>query len=214
MDVALYTGNFGSKTISGLNLSPDLVWIKTRGPYSGDHNLYDAVRGTGNRLRSNTTDQEDAYGGLTAFNSNGFTLEAKGAVNGSGETYVAWTWDAGSSTVTNTQGSITSQVRANASAGFSVVTFNSGNSDGEFSVGHGLGVAPRLVIMKSRTRSGGPWWVHHLSATDTTTKYLQLSTTSAVIDNGGSGSIWGAALPTNFNSVWVFRWSRKSTHSK
>jgi hypothetical protein len=197
MDVALYTGNFGSKTISGLNLSPDLVWIKTRGPYSGDHNLYDAVRGTGNRLRSNTTDQEDAYGGLTAFNSNGFTLEAKGAVNGSGETYVAWTWDAGSSTVTNTEGSITSQVRANASAGFSVVTFNSGNSDGEFSVGHGLGVAPRLIIMKSRTRSGGPWWVHHLSATDTTTKYLQLSTTSAVIDNGGSGSIWGAALPTS-----------------
>jgi hypothetical protein len=197
MDVALYTGNFGSKTISGLNLSPDLVWIKTRGPYSGDHNLYDAVRGTGNRLRSNTTDQEDAYGGLTAFNSNGFTLEAKGAVNGSGETYVAWAWDAGSSTASNTEGSITSQVRANASAGFSVVTFNSGNSDGEFSVGHGLGVAPRLIIMKSRTRSGGPWWVHHLSATDTTTKYLQLSTTSAVIDNGGSGSIWGAALPTS-----------------
>jgi hypothetical protein len=198
MDVALYTGNGSTQTISGLNFSPDFVWIKSRSGAGYFHELYDTIRGATNRLFSNSTNAESANANsLTSFDSAGFTLGSNDGANESSQTYAAWTWDAGSSTVTNTQGSITSQVRANASAGFSVVTFNSGNSDGEFSVGHGLGVAPRLVIMKSRTRSGGPWWVHHLSATDTTTKYLQLSTTSAVIDNGGSGSIWGAALPTS-----------------
>jgi hypothetical protein len=197
MDAVLYTGNGSTQTISGLNFSPDLVWIKKRSGIEW-HCINDTVRGAELYLSSNTTNAESgASNVLTAFTSTGYTVGSQGLVNDNGFTFASWCWDAGSSTVTNTEGSITSQVRANASAGFSVVTFNSGNSDGEFSVGHGLGVAPRLVIMKSRTRSGGPWWVHHLSATDTTTKYLQLSTTSAVIDNGGSGSIWGAALPTS-----------------
>ena len=204
MDVALYTGNGSTQTISGLNFSSagqtGLVWIKSRS--SGTwHNLTDAVRGVNKSLFSNSTIAETAETDIvTALSSTGFTLGADANADGtniSGASYAAWCWASPTSTSTNTEGSITSQVRANASAGFSVVTFNSGNSDGEFSVGHGLGVAPRLIIMKSRTRSGGPWWVHHLSATDTTTKYLQLSTTSAVIDNGGSGSIWGAALPTS-----------------
>jgi hypothetical protein len=189
MDVALYTGNFGSKTISGLNLSPDLVWIKTRGPYSGDHNLYDAVRGTGNRLRSNTTDQEDAYGGLTAFNSNGFTLEAKGAVNGSGETYVAWTWDAGSSTVTNTQGSITSQVRANASAGFSVVTYTVGSNTSQ-TIGHGLGVAPQLLLVKERNQANN-WQVYHASLGNGNFLYLNGTNASA------ANNLWNNTSPTS-----------------
>jgi hypothetical protein len=189
MDVALYTGNFGSKTISGLNLSPDLVWIKTRGPYSGDHNLYDAVRGTGNRLRSNTTDQEDAYGGLTAFNSNGFTLEAKGAVNGSGETYVAWTWDAGSSTVTNTEGSITSQVRANASAGFSVVTYTVGSNTSQ-TIGHGLGVAPQLLLVKERNQANN-WQVYHASLGNGNFLYLNGTNASA------ANNLWNNTSPTS-----------------
>jgi hypothetical protein len=71
-------------------------------------------------------------------------------LNQSGRTYVAWTWDAGSSTVTNTEGSITSQVRANASAGFSVVTYTGTGSAA--TVGHGLGVAPSLIIVKNRER--------------------------------------------------------------
>jgi hypothetical protein len=198
MDVKTFTGNHPTgQSITSLNFSPDFVWLKDRAGTNW-HYVFDTIRGTEKAIFTNATNAENTYSGtLTSFNSDGFTLGSDNATNQNGNGYVAWTWDAGSSTVSNTEGSITSQVRANASAGFSVVTFNSGNSDGEFSVGHGLGVAPRLIIMKSRTRSGGPWWVHHLSATDTTTKYLQLSTTSAVIDNGGSGSIWGAALPTS-----------------
>jgi len=201
MDVKLYTGNGSTQTISGLNFSPDLVWIKCRSSIE-DNVLSDIIRGTNKFLYSNATNAEDtAYNNVfNSFDSTGFTLGYQagfGGVNVNSRTYAAWCWDAGSSTVSNTSGSITSSVRASASAGFSVVTFNSGGSNGEFTVGHGLGVAPKFIIMKSRTRNGGPWWVHHLSTTDTTTKYLQLSATAAMLDNGGSGSIWGAALPTS-----------------
>jgi hypothetical protein len=84
-------------------------------------------------------------------------------VNGSGEaTYVAWTWDAGSSTVTNTEGSITSQVRANASAGFAVITGSTPSTNINFTFGHELGVAPSLVIYK-HTAVSGNWQTYHRS---------------------------------------------------
>jgi hypothetical protein len=140
MDVALYTGNGSTQTISGLNFSPDLVWIKKRSA-ADDHGAFDTVRGVQKRLQPNLTNEENTEtAALSSFNSDGFTLGTNNQFNGNGVTYAAWTWDAGSSTVTNTQGSITSQVRANASAGFSVVSYDGQNTPG--TVGHGLN-APR-----------------------------------------------------------------------
>jgi hypothetical protein len=173
MDVALYTGTGSSQSITGLGFSPDLVWIKNRTDSGSSHALFDAVRGTDKRLRSNGTDAELSpaiYGSLTAFNSNGFTV-APGSdptdpaieTCKSSKAYVGWCWDAGSSTVTNTQGSISSQVRANASAGFSIVTWTQTGSSGDTpTVGHGLGVAPSLILTKNR---GGAvdWRSYHAS---------------------------------------------------
>jgi hypothetical protein len=111
-------------------------------------------------------------------------------------TYVAWAWDAGTSTVSNTDGSITSQVRANVSAGFSVVAFNSGSgAPTAYTVGHGLNVAPQFIITKSRTSASYNWSVYHTSIATTTNKYLSLNSTNATADNGTS--IWGAAQPTS-----------------
>jgi hypothetical protein len=103
MDVALYTGNGSTQTISGLNFSPDLVWIKSRSnAYS--HQLYDVIRGINQALVSNATASEATYAnGLSAFNSDGFTADGDAGTNGNTATYAAWTWDAGSSTVTNTE---------------------------------------------------------------------------------------------------------------
>jgi len=167
MDVALYTGNGSTQTISGLNFSPDLIWIKERNN-SRDHVVQDIIRGSGVFLSTNLTNADQTSGGTGAssvavqfFNSDGFTIGAGTGVNGSSNTYVAWTWDAGSSTVTNTQGSITSQVRANASAGFSVVGFTMPSS-GTNTIGHSLGDIPSLVILKSRANASG-WVVYHAS---------------------------------------------------
>jgi hypothetical protein len=191
MDVALYTGNGSTQTISGLNFSPDLVWIKARSTSAYNHFLLDTVRGVNNELNSNTTDFEytrPAPGSLTAFNSDGFDLNTAIGVNASSTTYVAWTWDAGSSTVTNTAGSISSQVRANASAGFSIVTFTGAGSTA--TIGHGLGVEPHWIIVKNRTGSADNWSVY--TKTSGAGNQIYLNLTDAV----GAGSVFPSA-PTS-----------------
>jgi hypothetical protein len=104
-----------------------------------------------------------------------------------------WTWDAGSSTVTNTAGSITSQVRANASAGFSVVTFSIASASATISTfGHGLGVAPSFVIFKVRTVADD-WTVYHGSISSPTSNWLTLNSTAAA---GGGTSTFSTSSTT------------------
>jgi len=192
MDVKLYTGNGSTQTISGLEFSPDLVWIKNRAQLD-NHKLLDTVRGATEELESNTTDAEVTNAdGLTAFNSDGFDLGADVEYNTSTEAYVAWAWDAGSSTVTNTDGSITSQVRANPSAGFSVVTYTGTGSNA--TVGHGLNVAPSLIIVKCRS-AANDWAVYHTANTaDPKTDYLLLNSTAATADDN---TYWNDTAPTS-----------------
>jgi hypothetical protein len=174
-DVKLYTGNGSTQTISGLGFSPDLVWIKNRAA-ADSHKLTDTVRGATEELESDTTAAEATNAdGLTQFNSDGFDLGDDDEYNTSAEAYVAWAWDAGSSTVTNTDGSISSQVRANASAGFSIVTY-SGTLAAD-TVGHGLGVAPGMIIFKQRGSSIQDWRVYHSSVG--AGKSARLNTTAA-----------------------------------
>jgi hypothetical protein len=204
MDVKLYTGNGSTQTISGLGFSPDLVWIKKRNSASNsNHLLADTVRGVGKFLSSSGTFDENTFdatwranwGDLTAFNSDGFTVVAGSSaddnINDSPNTHVAWAWDAGSSTVTNTAGTISSQVRVNASAGFSVVTYTAVVAANQ-TVGHGLGVAPSMIICKSRSTTSG-WPVYHRSL-GTSSDYLVLNLTDA---KGTSTNYWGSSHPTS-----------------
>ena len=196
MDVALYTGNSGTQTISGLDFSPDLLWIKSRSAaYS--HRLFDTVRGVTKALYPDLTEAEGAAQGtnenLTAFTSDGFSLgSASGidAINNNNVTFAGWAWDGGTTTATNTDGSITSNVRANASTGFSIVTWT-GQSSGSATIGHGLNAAPELIILKGRTGSVG-WTVGHESIG--WTKRLQLNTTAAL---STSSNYWNDTAPTN-----------------
>ena len=155
-----YTGNGSTQSITGFEFSPDWVWYKDRGSTNG-HALFDSVRGAQKRLRTMTTAAEvtdSTY--LTSFNSDGFTVGSHVTGNTSGSSYIAWCWDAGSSTVSNTDGSITSSVRANQTAGFSIVTYSVPSSGTTFSVGHGLGAAPSLIIAKDRD-AANPWGIYH-----------------------------------------------------
>jgi hypothetical protein len=175
-----YTGNGSTQTISGLRFQPDFVWIKQRSGATW-HALYDVNRGVTKSLASNATDAEDTRAsGLTAFNSDGFTLGSDNNVNGSGNTYVYWAWKANGSGVSNTDGTITSTVSANTTAGFSVVTYAGGSSGS--TVGHGLGVSPVFVIFKNRSTTS-EWRVY--SSQLGSNNYLELNTTAASASDTG-----------------------------
>jgi hypothetical protein len=187
MDVALYTGNGGSQSITlpgGFN--PDLVWVKSRSN-SQDHYLFDAIRGGAGILRSNTTGAETTGTTYLSFDTSGFS--SLNGLSSSGYTYAGWCWDAGSSTVTNTQGSISSQVRANASAGFSVVTYTGTGANA--TVGHGLGVAPGMVIVKRRNTTGN-WQVRHTSIAAASSIQLNLTDAAA-----SATTVWDSTAPSS-----------------
>jgi hypothetical protein len=161
-DVTLYTGNGSTQTITNSgSMQPDWVWLKCRST-NYRNQLYDSVRGATKALFSDSTDAEGTYQGVTAFNSNGFSLGTELGANASGDTFVGWQWRASNATaVTNTNGSITSTVSASTTAGFSVVTYT-GNGTGGATVGHGLGATPSMVIVKKRS-GVADWPVQHIS---------------------------------------------------
>jgi hypothetical protein len=148
-DSSLYTGTGASQTVTqtGAGFQPDLLWIKARSS-ALTHNLWDSVRGLNKYIESNTTAAEVVFGGnQVAFNSNGFGVGPLALMSTNGVTYVGWQWKAGGTAVSNTDGTITSSVSANPTAGFSVVTYT-GNRLSQ-TVGHGLGVAPKIIITKT-----------------------------------------------------------------
>jgi len=178
----LYTGNGTNATgITGVGFQPDWVWIKERSSTS-PHKLLDAVRGATKELESSSTDAEATEStSLQSFNSDGFTVGTNGAVNENSQTYASWNWKANGTGSSNTDGSITSTVSANTTSGFSIVSWN-GNSG---TVGHGLGVKPAMIILKSR-QSTTNWVVMHKGLGNMDTNILVLNTTTGA-DSGGSG---------------------------
>ena len=204
MAASTYTGNGSTQSIvnSGNNTTattfqPDLVWLKQRSSPVAYNLLYDATRGAGNWLSSNVTAAEGTIASsMTAFNSNGFSVGAdpSGANNGwnaNGLAMVGWQWKANGSAVANTAGSIASQVNAGTTQGFSVVTYT-GNGTGGATVGHGLGAAPSMIIIKARN-SVQDWPVYHASVGNDKALYLDLTNAQS----GSSATIWNNTSPTS-----------------
>ena len=227
MDVATYTGNGGTQSISSLKFSPGLVWIKARG-HQDPHALFDTVRGVQKRLSSNLTNAEvTSSDGITSFNSNGFTMGANGSNNANNLPYVAWAWKAGGAAVSNTDGTITSQVSANQTHGFSIVSYTgSGNNSNTatspaVSIGHGLGAAPSMIIVKDRT-SARNWPVYHVGigtssmceldttgAAQATYSWNQTAPSSSVFYVGNNGQ-----TNNNGNNYIAYCWSEVAGYSK
>lgn len=208
MAATLWTGTgVGSRAITntsnGVSFQPDWVWLKGR---SGSTNpqTNDSVRGATNGcLYTSLTNAVDANFPLISFDSSGFTLGNTASLisqsfvsqNGTGYTYVGWQWKASGSTVSNTTGSITSTVNANTTAGFSILTYT-GNGTVGATVGHGLGVTPGMVIVKSRS-AAADWPVKILPYMAGGAR-LELDTTNAITtEAAGPGSLWNATNPNS-----------------
>ena len=109
----VYEGTRQNQYIGGTGFKPDLVWMKTRSA-TGNSVIIDSVRGRDNALQTSTTSYENQYGTaddkITAFNNDGFTLGVDAAgygLNNDGVDTVAWNWDMGGTTASNTNGTIT-----------------------------------------------------------------------------------------------------------
>ena len=184
----LYVGTGSSRTISTLNFQPDWVWIKNRGT-TDRHSLFDAVRAAPNMLTSNANEAQSAQPSeLTAFNANGFTVNNATSVNGSSANYVSWNWKANGVGSANTDGSITSTVSTNTTSGFSIVKYTGTGNGGVNTVGHGLGVIPKVIIIKALTTTQG-WYQYHESLGNT--KVIDFTTAAAVTND-----YWSDTTPT------------------
>ena len=198
-----YTGAQSATNITGLKFEPDMIWCKSR-TQAYSHYIFDRLRGfDGSHLIPNLTSAEGpsesdatALGGTHA---SGFFISSASGISDTYQApnnYVAWCWKAGGAAVTNTDGSITSQVSVNQEAGFSIVTWTGTGADG--TVGHGLGKKPAWIIVKNRD-SAQHWSVKHK---DLTSGYnLKLNLTEAEGQSTGStnGIIADLSSSSNFS---------------
>jgi hypothetical protein len=191
-----YAGNStDSHAITGLDFTPDFVWAKDR-TSANPNSLFDVIRGVLVRGRSDFTngDRTD-IDTLISFDSGGFTLDddvSNTLINTSSKNYVAWCWKAGGEGSSNTDGSTTSTVSSNPTAGFSIVTYTGTGANA--TVGHGLGVAPKMVLLKERSADGDDWYVYHMGLTSASYS-LHLNTNAA--QSGPSAAYWNSTAPTS-----------------
>jgi hypothetical protein len=204
-----YTGTGATLAVTNSgSMQPDFVWIKTRNQAGYGHELFDSVRGATKFLISNSTGAESTEAtSLTAFNSNGFTVGSWGFINGSGDSEIAWQWRASNAAgVSNTNGTITSTVSVNTTAGFSILTYT-GNGSSTATVGHGLGVEPAMLIQYER--AGGDWWhIWHTGLSGSSynvflnnTEAERASVNDGQIKNNGSSTFAFASTTSNVDAV-------------
>jgi len=217
----LYTGSGNVKSINKVGFKPDLVWLKCRTDGKW-HALVDSVRGNTKTLFSNDNTVEVSEIHVPSFNSDGFTVADidSGTANENEFDYVAWCWKAGGPTVTNNDGSITSQVSVNQDAGFSIVSYT-GNGSSSATVGHGLNKTPAFSIVKSR--DGGSvqdWWVY-IGSDDLARARLNLPNPATVGDNSNAlkhAPDTSVFTLTNFidNNIKyiVYSWAEVENYSK
>ena len=191
-NTVLYSGNSSTQSITGVGFQPDWVWIKSTSTTGSPHALFDAVRGVSKLLQTDQTSAELNYSAdVTSFDSDGFGLThsaSSNITNLSGRTYVAWNWKANGAGVSNTAGTIASTVSVSTTSGFSIVTYTGTGSAA--TVGHGLGVAPSMILLKNRSNAHA-WAVYHTSIG--VNDYLVLNTNAAATNYGG---IWNGG-PTS-----------------
>ena len=186
----LYTGTGSSNAITGIGFAPDWLWLKARNT-STSNQLVDNVRGATKMLASDNNSAEfTAADRVASLDSDGMTLGTNSNTNGSGTPYISWLWKANGQGSSNTDGTInTTYTSANTTSGFSISQYTGTGSAA--TIGHGLGVTPKMIIVK-RTNTTGGWTIYHSSVGNT--KYLYLNTTDA---EATASSIWNNTSPTS-----------------
>jgi len=225
-ETKLYAGSSSNVTVSGLDFQPDWIWLKNR-TNADNHVVCDVVRGGNSNglgnLYPNLTDAEylpsSTNDSIETINSDGFVVGGNGNTNGSGENFVSWSWKAGGTGSSNTDGSITSTVSASTVSGFSIVSYTGTGANA--TVGHGLGAVPKMIIVKDRSAVKN-WTVYHIgvgndkdilldvtNAENTSTAWNNTTPTSSVFSIGTLGNV-----NTSSNNYIAYCFAEKKGFSK
>ena len=169
-NVSKSTAHFNTKAYSGTGSSNGITGIGFQPDFvwiknrsdAYDHVLFDAIRGVTNNLHSSSNN------------------------------YAAYCWKAGTGAgSSNTDGSIdTTTTSVNTTAGFSISKFTATGSAA--TIGHGLGVAPKWIIVK-RIDSTGSYQVYH--GDSGATQYMEFNENQA--QQSGGGTRWNNTAPTS-----------------
>jgi len=193
MNTKLYTGTGSNQSITGIGFQPDFLWGKNREKNTTytDHVLVDAIRGSTKRIYSNKVDAESTgLTGVISFDTDGYTVGTGTNLNNNTDDILGWCWKANGTGSANTDGSISSTVSANTTAGFSIVKYTGTGSVA--TIGHGLGgKIPKMIIIKN-TSSSSPayaWRVYNAGLTIGQSLQLQAS-------NAQEAGYWNNTAPT------------------
>ena len=196
----LYTGTGSTQSITGVGFQADMIWNKNRSSSGYHHHIIDSVRGVSKLLRVSSNIAEfTSADSITSLDSDGFTIgaDANSYVNANTDNQVTWSWKAGGTASSNTDGDITSSVSVNTTAGFSIGTYTGSGTDGD-TVGTGL-TGLSVVIAKCRNASGG-WVVKHQSLSGDNNVYFQVTNAAGSAASAGAGGI-GALNDSTFPLV-------------
>jgi len=171
-------------------------WIKNRDAVD-NHMLFDRVRGATKDMHSNTEDiQATNVETLQSFLAGGVQVGNDVEVNTANESYVLWNWmfENTGSGASNEDGSInTIATLVDTTLGCSVGTFTGTGANA--TVGHGLGVVPGMIIVKSTDTASRSWAVYHSGNTAAPeTERLILNTTTTTSDQA---LYWNDTAPTS-----------------
>ena len=189
-----WSGSGASKALTGIGFQPDLVMTKLADQGSQNWGAFDSTRGVQKLLIPTTTAaQATDSNSLTAFGSDGFTVGSTAQVNMNGALGTGYCWRAnGGTTATNDTGDTDTTLQSSVAGGFSIAKWTGTGS--ATTLGHGLGVAPKFIIVKDTTNTND-WAVYHGGvASDAQTDYLLLNSTAAVADDA---TYWNDTAPTS-----------------
>jgi hypothetical protein len=193
--IALYTGTGSSLSVTNdgnSDLKPDILWAKNRDD-TDNHHLHNTsiVNPPTRGENTNTTDVEQSEAqSFTAVATDGFTVGTWDQINTNTQRFVVWQWAVNNATKTTFAESGDNPggtYQVNTTAGVSICMYTGTGAAG--GVTHGLGVAPKFIMIKNRDVTD-PWAVYYGDATD----YLVLNTDAATVDNA---AWWNDTAPSS-----------------